>query len=101
MRNYLSEMYTTLHNKPDLRRVVAFVGPKDIIKLTRQHRANRFKSRTYLLTVGSPNFAERAKIKTMVKEKTRFPVLEQQEWPVKRKQVVRTAGKATKKAVKK
>ena len=83
----LNKLYAEMLANRNLRRVVQFLTPKLTVKLTRQRRVRRNASQqTYLLTVGAPNFVERAKIKTLVKAGEPFPVkkLALQEFPAKK-----------------
>lgn len=92
----LNKLYAAMLANRNLRRATCYLDPKIVAKLTRQQRIKgRPDHHTYLLTVGAPNFVERAKIKTLVKAGEPFPVkkLALQEWPV--------AKPKAKKAVKK
>ena len=81
----LGKLYFAMFENRNLRRVIYFLDPKVTAKLTRQQRVKgRTNHETYLLTVGTPNFVERALVKTLVKAGESFPVkkLKLQEFPV-------------------
>ena len=86
----LVKMYDCLKSDATLRRVTVYADPKLTFKLTRQRKERRnAASSTFLLTVGKPNFVERARIKTLVKAGEPFPVkkMAEQAWPAQKKAV--------------
>lgn len=81
----------------DLRKAVKFIGPNLVVKLTSQRKySKRERQRTFLLTIGKPNFAERKFVKECKKAGEPFPVekVQLQGHPVKR--LKKTAKKAKK-----
>jgi hypothetical protein len=97
----IDNLYAALNADKSLRGAAFYIDQKTVMKLTRQFRGGRFKSETFLFTIGAPNFAERRKLATMKKNNTGMPVYEERPWPVKRAATKRTASMAVRKAVKK
>jgi hypothetical protein len=72
---------------PDARRAVKYVTPKLVVKATRRHRRDRrSQHEEFVVTVGTPNFRERAFIKQCLRAGERFPVkrVQVQAWPSRR-----------------
>lgn len=70
-----------------LRRAVYYMSPTFTVKATRQRRVDRrSRQETFLLTFGSPNYAERAFIKACKEAGEQFPVKKVQLkfWPKKK-----------------
>lgn len=77
-----------LTDNPELRRATYYLGPRDVVKATRQHRHDaRMQHETFLVTVGRPNYRERAFIKDMKRAGVPFPCrkLQLTFWPLPRK----------------
>ena len=59
----------------NVRKAIAYISPKLVIKATAQRRNDkRARSATVLVTVGAPNFAERRHIKVCQKAGMAFPL---------------------------
>jgi hypothetical protein len=87
MKTVADNLFKALEN-PDVRRATIFVSPKLTAKATRQRKYDRrAKAETFLVTVGVPNYLERAFIKLLKKAKEPFPVKKVQIkfWPKKKK----------------
>ncbi len=74
MDKHVARAYNALSQSHDIRKVVIYISPKLTIKLTRQRHDKRSKRHTFLLTIGNPNYAERAFIKKLIAAKEPFPV---------------------------
>lgn len=75
MEKYVAEVFKVLHGElSDLKRVTKFVSPKLTIKLSRRRFKNGKTDRTYLLTVGRPNYDEKKFIQACLKAGEKFPV---------------------------
>lgn len=67
---------------PDHRKSTHYVSPKLVVKLTRRSKHDkRARQEVFVLTVGAPNFAERAHLKADKKMVFRWAVAP---WPKKR-----------------
>lgn len=80
-------LLTTILGDKTLRRVTEYVTPTYTAKATRQRRfSGRDKAETILLTIGRPNYRERAFIKLAQSAGEPFPVrkLQLTFWPKKR-----------------
>jgi hypothetical protein len=59
----------------DQRKATKFLGPNLVVKLTSQRKySKRERQRTFLLTIGKPNYAERKFVKECKKAGEPFPV---------------------------
>ena len=88
LKNVVGRLYATLLSDPTLKRVTYYLAPNRTAKLTRQRKRDRRDSNeTFRLTVGRPNYRERAFIKSCFKAKVKFPVanIQLQYYPKKRK----------------
>lgn len=82
----------------NLRKATKFLGPNLVVKLTRQRKhSKRDSHRTFLLTIGKPNFEERKFVKECKKVGEAFPVAKVQ---LKAHPVPRAKKKTAKKAKK-
>jgi len=64
LKKYIARSLEMLDARPEVRSAVTFVSPKVTVKVTRQRRARaNAKQKTFLLSVGSPNFLERRMLK--------------------------------------
>jgi len=80
-------LLTTILNNKSLRRVTEYVTPTYTAKATRQRRHDgRGRAETILLTIGRPNYRERAFIKWALEANEPFPIrkLQLTFWPKKR-----------------
>lgn len=77
--------------RPHLRRATVYLDPREVVKVTRQHRYDGRKKREhFILTVGAPNYRERAFIKQAQAAGEKFPIRNVQlAWWPKRKKAVR------------
>jgi hypothetical protein len=69
------------------RKATKYLSPKLTVKASRQFRPDaRQKNETFVLTIGKPNFAERAFIKTAIKAGEPFPIRRVllKQWPAKK-----------------
>lgn len=74
LRPYIFKSMAVLDEKPELKRATIYVTPKVTVKVTRQKRTRaNAKQRTYLVSVGSPNFLERRFLKAGKVAKYPFP----------------------------
>lgn len=72
---------------PHYRRATLYVSPRRTVKATRQHRHDaRMKAETFIVTIGVPNYPERAFIKAAKRAREPFPVQRVQlaTWPNKK-----------------
>jgi hypothetical protein len=69
------------------RKATYYYSPKHVVKATAQRRPDRrAKSQTIIVTIGAPNYAERAFIKKAVKAGESFPLkIQRREWPANAK----------------
>lgn len=82
----IGECVSAVLGTKNLRRATAFISPALTIKATAQRREDkREKSRTLLVTVGTPNFVERRFIRVCQKAGMCFPLRQVQLkfWPKK------------------
>jgi hypothetical protein len=56
------------------KKATKYLSPKDVVKATRFGKPTRGKTMTFFVTIGRPNYAERAFIKTAKRAGERFPV---------------------------
>lgn len=57
------------------RTAVLYLSPKRVVRATRQFKQSRRATRdNYIVTIGAPNFAERAAIKVMQRGNIKFPL---------------------------
>jgi hypothetical protein len=64
LRKYITRSLDMLDARPELRSAVTYVTPAVTVKITRQRRTRaNAKQKTFLLSVGSPNFLERRMLK--------------------------------------
>lgn len=71
----------------EIRRATAYLSPRLVIKATRLHRRDRRQqSETFVVTIGAPNYRERAFVKDAKRAGERFPVrkLQLTHWPQRR-----------------
>lgn len=69
-------MLNHMHIDRNVRKVTAFNDPKRTLVLTRRNRPARRSTRTdYNLTIGVPNFDNRARIKVLQRAGEPFPVV--------------------------
>lgn len=72
--NAIGRLYVALACDPTLRSAVYYGSEKYTIKLTRQRRPRlRDRAETFVLTLGVPNYRERAFIKLLIKAGEKFP----------------------------
>lgn len=77
VRNYINHSLDIMAKRPEIRRATVYVTPNITVKVTRQKRARaNAKQRTFLLSVGSPNFLERRYLKAGKVTKYPLPVYE-------------------------
>ena len=67
----IDKMYEILENNKYLKTVTKYQSPTRTIKLTRHRRRT---TSDFILTVGRPNYKDRAFIKLCVKAKEPFPI---------------------------
>lgn len=78
-----------LWNMKDIsvRKAIGYISPHFTVKATRQKKSDRRdRQETFVVTIGKPNYAERAFIKTCIKAKEPFPVkkIQLKYWPKKK-----------------
>jgi hypothetical protein len=80
------KLHKLLTDVTSLRGGTCYINPKKVVRLTRQRRhSKRAMYETFVLTVGAPNYRERAFIKSCKKVGKPFPVkkLQYRLWPKK------------------
>jgi hypothetical protein len=55
-------------------RVTIYVSPKKTVKVTRRSRIRRRENQEFIVTIGTPNWHERQRIKQFIKVGEPFPV---------------------------
>lgn len=76
----ITSSLTALIKRPELRSAVTFVTPTVTIKVTKQRRMRKnAKQKTFLVSVGDPNFLERRMLKAGKVDK--FPLRKYEEFP--------------------
>jgi hypothetical protein len=91
-----SILFEILSTDTRLRRVVKYESPSMVVMLTRQRKHDgRDRSRTYLLTVGAPNYKQRAFVAACKKSGEPFPVgrVQFEAWPQPRLKAKKAAKK--------
>lgn len=80
---------------PNVRTATAYLSPKYTMRFSRIHRHRRARSRTFALTLGTPNYEARQFIKRAKKAKEPFPVkrVQLRMWPPKPKAKAKRKGK--------
>jgi hypothetical protein len=82
------DLIPILRAVPNARRVTAYRSTRLVVKATRRHRVDRRSRREeFVVTIGPPNFRERAFIKQCQRAGEPFPVLSKaqiQGWPSRR-----------------
>lgn len=64
-----------LQRDPSMRKATVYLEPNYVVKATRKEKARaNSRSRTFLVTIGAPNFVERRFIKQLKAAKEPFPV---------------------------
>lgn len=84
--NHVDRCIVMLQQHTELRRVTVYVSPRHTVKATRQRRHDRrSRSETFIVSIGAPNYRERAWIETAVRAGLAFPVRKPQLtfWPSK------------------
>lgn len=87
MIDHATRALMTCVTDPHLRRATVYIGHHDTVKASRQRRHDgRARGQTFLVTMGSPNYAERRFIKKCQQAGEPFPVkkVQLQYWPTKR-----------------
>lgn len=86
MDKHVARVFNALDQSHDIKKATLYLSRKLTIKLTRQRRDRRSDHHTYLLTVGAPNYRERAFIEAALTAGEPFPVkkIQLQHYPVKR-----------------
>ena len=73
MSSYILKSLDILDERPEIKRATVYVSPTVTVKVTKQKRTRaNARQKTFLLSVGSPNFLERRFLKS-AKEK-KFPL---------------------------
>jgi hypothetical protein len=63
------------------RKATYFISPKLVVKASAMHKQDRRNSReTVVLTIGKPNYEERAFVAKCKKNGTKLPLLRMTEW---------------------
>ena len=71
----IDAMLQELRNSMDVRQVTYYATPDEIVRITRQGRQKLSdRSKTFLLTYGKPNYAEREFIKKAQHVGQQFPL---------------------------
>lgn len=72
---------------PEVRSATVYHSPTNRVTATRQHRRTEGRSTTIIVTIGKPNFKQRAFVKKCKQAKVRFPIAAVQltYWPKKRR----------------
>lgn len=89
MKTVVDNLFKALEDS-SVRKATIYLNPKLTAKATRQRPWDRWaKAETFLVTVGVPNYSERAFIKLCKKAKESFPVKKVQLkfWPKGKKKV--------------
>lgn len=77
LRPYILKSLAVLDDKPEVRRATTFVSPKITVKVTKQRRTRaNARQKTFLISVGTPNFLERRFLKTGKAKKFPLPKYE-------------------------
>lgn len=59
----------------EIRQAIVYQHPMLVVKLTRNHKPKAYdRGRTFSLTIGKPNYAERLFVKSLIKSGEPFPI---------------------------
>ncbi len=77
--NLIETLIQLLLDCPELKTVTQYLSKTSVVRVTRQHKhSKRSPSKSYVVSIGKPNYEARQFIKLCVKAKEPFPVLKPQ-----------------------